>query len=441
MNIFFRRLMVGVVSVCLTGCNAGIQPLVKPSSKTSTSVGPLTSSQIEAHRELSKERQAVKLDVAIPIFDAGLNSDSSKEDAENVWPELRRAEAIRFTWKLKEALERTGHFSTVRVVPDRNATAELYVLGRIIKSTGEDVEIGLQVYDITGKDLVTSSRTMNFGFLSTVAGQALSEKSFSHSVNQKFFDDLRNKGKDSYQPIFDQSANYITSLLKDISTTEANTLKNISDLRFAASMSNEAFSEHLRTADDGIVSLVSMPSGNDTTLKKVRSIRVRDQLFVDKLQAEYQAFDQKFAKTHNVWQEQTLVEAAARSKARGKAAGQAIGAVLLLGLAIAAGQSAQDANQNYDSVGATVGVMGATIAGIGAIKMIGNSVQSSKEAEMHNDLIKELGQSVDLEVAPKVVAFEETQAELVGTASEQFTQWRTFLKKIYELEKTPNRQL
>ena len=441
MNIFFRRLVVGVASVCLVGCNAGMQPLVQPSSKSSPSIGPLTSSQIEKHRELATERLAVKLDVAIPIFDAGLNSDTSKGDAENVWPELRRAEAIRFSWKLKEALERTGYFSTVRVVPDRNATAELYVLGRIIESTGEDVELGLQVYDITGKDLVTSNRTMNFGFLSKVAGQALREKSFSHSVDQNFFSDIRNKGKDSYQPIFDQSAKYVTSLLKEVSTQEANVLRNISELRFATSMSNEAFSGHLIPGEDGIISLASMPSENDATLKKVRSIRVRDQLFVDKLQAEYQAFDQKFAKTHNVWQQQTLVEASARSKARGKAAGQAIGAVLLLGLAIAAGQAAQDSSQNYDTLGTSAGVMGAAVAGVGAIEMIGNSIQSSKEAEMHNDLIKELGQSVDLEVAPKVVAFEETQAELVGTASEQFAQWRAFLKKIYELEKTPDRQL
>lgn len=441
MNVTFRRFMVGLVTVSLTGCNAGFQSIVKSSPSSGPSVGPLTSSQIEQRRDLAKRPQTVKLDVAIPVFDPGLSTDASKSDADNVWPELRRAEAIRFTWKLKEALERSGNFSSVRVVPDRNATADLYVVGRIVKSTGEDVEISLQVHDISGKDLVTSSRTMNLGFLSAVTGQTLSEKSFSHEVDKKFFDDIRNKGKDSYQPVFDQASRYVVSLLKNISGQEASILRNISDLRFAASMSNETFSEHLITSADGVVSLASMPSENDATLKKVRAIRVRDQLFVDKLQTEYQAFDQKFSTTHNVWQEQTLVEAAARSKARQKAAGQAIGAVLLLGLAIAAGQSAQDANQNYDSVGATVGVMGATIAGIGAITMIGNSVQSSKEAEMHNDLIKELGQSVDLEVAPKVVAFEETQAELVGTASEQFTQWRTFLKKIYELEKTPDRQL
>ena len=447
MSIIFKRIVVLLVTISLTGCGAGIQSLSKGPGSSKPSVGPSTSTEIEQQAALAQKRQNIpKLDVVIPVFDPGLDA---KTEEEKVWPELRRAEASRFAWKLKEALEKSGRFNVVRVTPDSDATGELYVVGRILESTGEDVEIALQIFDISGRDLVTANRTSSFNFLSgivdtkKVVGNSLSEKSFSHSVDDEFFDDIRNKGKDSYQPVFDEAAGYVISLLKDMSAGDTIALKNIADLRFAASFSNEAFSENMTTTEDGIVTLTSLPAENDATLMKVKAIRVRDQLFVDKLQTEYQAFDQKFAKTHNVWQEQTLVEAKARSEARKKAAKQAVGAAVLIGLAVAAGKSVEreSSSSNYDPTAATLGAYAAVGAGIGAISMVGKSIQSVKEAEMHNDLIEELGQSVDLEVAPQVVAFEESQAELVGTASEQFAQWRAFLKKIYELEKTPDRQL
>ena len=95
----------------------------------------------------------------------------------------------------------------------------------------------------------------------------------------------------------------------------------------------------------------------------------------------------------------------------------------------------------YDPAGNSLKAMAAVGAGVGAFSLIGSSVQSAEEAQMHKDLVNELGQSVDLEVEPQVVEFQEEQAELMGSSSEQFAQWRAFLKKIYKLEETPQRQL
>ena len=54
---------------------------------------------------------------------------------------------------------------------------------------------------------------------------------------------------------------------------------------------------------------------------------------------------------------------------------------------------------------------------------------------------KLIGKSVDLEFAPKVIAFNKKSVELTGNAKEQFMQWRIFLQKIYSEEKTPDVQL
>ena len=55
--------------------------------------------------------------------------------------------------------------------------------------------------------------------------------------------------------------------------------------------------------------------------------------------------------------------------------------------------------------------------------------------------MKELVDSIELDMVPKVVAFEEKEQQLVGNAKEQFAQWRGLLKTIYELEKTPAKTL
>ncbi|MCH1448611.1 MAG: hypothetical protein L7U49_00370, partial [Litoricolaceae bacterium] len=178
MSMFFKRLVVLLITVSLTGCGAGLDSLSKVSKP---SVGPSTSTQIEQQAEIAKKQQiAPKLDVVIPVFDPGLDGT---EDEDNVWPEMRRAEANRFAWKLKEALEGSGRFNVVRVTPDRNATGELYVVGRVVESSGEDVEIAIQVFDIAGRDLITANRTSSFNFLSGVVdtkkivGDSVSEKS------------------------------------------------------------------------------------------------------------------------------------------------------------------------------------------------------------------------------------------------------------------------
>jgi hypothetical protein len=209
-------------------------------------------------------------------------------------------------------------------------------------------------------------------------------------------------------------------------------------MRFAASFSDDAFAEHMATKN-GRVILTSLPSEDDSMYKKVRAIRVRDQLFVDQLQTDYEQFAAKIATSYRLWQEQTLTEHQAQRQAKKDAAKAAVGAALMLGLAIAAGSSASDSN--YDVIGDTVATTAALTAGMVGIGLVGDAIKSSEEAKMHNELIQELGDSVEIDVAPKVVAFEEKEKELVGDAKEQFAQWRGFLKTIYELEKTPAKTL
>ena len=58
----------------------------------------------------------------------------------------------------------------------------------------------------------------------------------------------------------------------------------------------------------------------------------------------------------------------------------------------------------------------------------------SQEAKMHVEALRELGGSLDVEVAPLVVEVEGETLRLSGTMEGQFAEWREMLRKIYAEE-------
>ena len=398
-------------------------------------IGPKLSSFFDqpSDTQITPIQNSPKLDVIIPVFDPGIlekpaDNETADNEKEGIWPELRRAEATKFALMMKRALENTGAFGAVRVAPDKNSTGDLYVLGKIDESNGEDVEIDIKVVDISGKTWVNNS--------------------FDHRVLERFHNSLRNEGKDPYDPVFDEAAKYIVEKLKGRTAKELTALKSITDIRFATSFSESEFSKYLGKSegffgsDDffgfggSYITLASMPSDDDPNFTKTKAIRVRDQLFIDNLQTHYQKFESKMNESYAVWQEQSLQEAKAAREAEMEAIGQAVVGILAIGLAVAI-VVASDGNANYDPTPALAATGAAVVGGV----MLSKSFETSEEAKVYRDALSELGQSVDLELAPQVIEFEKKTIELTGDAAEQFAQWRNFLKLIYQAQATPEVRL
>ena len=408
--VFKKLVTVCIIfSFLLSGCAT--------KNRTSSTVGPPLSSSFSKPEGIESVAIPQKLDLIIPVFDPGLPEGPVSSEEENIWPELRRAEANRFAYKLKEKLETTGQFGAIRVTPDNTATGDLYILGRIVESNGEEVEIEIEVIDISGKRWFTED--------------------FDHKVSEGFHRDMRNDGKDAYDPLFEEAAEKIIEELSDHGLKELENLHYLADIRFGANFSDSAFMQYMKT-NGGEYTLVSKPSDDDPMLQRVRAIRVRDQLFVDSLQDNYAFFSEQMNESYLMWQKQSLLEMQAERAASKQAIGQAIGGVLFIGLAVLAAV----AGANSDSIGSsTAGATGAILGGMAGASLLGQSFKTSAEAKVHRDSLNELGQSVDMELAPRVIAFEKESVELTGNAREQFMQWRTFLQKIYFEEMTPDVQL
>jgi len=418
-----RMLMkkMGVYTLCfcfaLTGCVTNQGGAGSAGGGSGPGVGPQLSSLFGKTGEAVIDPAKPKLDIIVPVFDPGLSKAAEDYKEDGVWPELRRAEANRFALKLKQALEDTGAFGAVRVTPDQTATGDLYVLGKIVESNGEDVEIQITVADISGDTWFT--------------------RSFDHTVDPGFHKNSRNTGLDPYDPVFEEAANRIALELDDYDVAKLEQLQHVTELRFGSNFTEEAFSEHLDNTGR-TVELVSFPAEDDPMLQRTRAVRVRDQLFVDSLQDHYRTFSANMEDSYLVWQEQSLLEIEARSAANEKAVGQAALGVLAIGLGVMAIMAGARSNS---TAGSTAGATGAVVGGVIGAKLLTDSFQTSAEAKVHRDALEELGQSVDADLAPRVVAFEKATVELTGTAEEQFAQWREFLQKIFEQERTPQVQL
>jgi len=376
--------------------------------------GPELSSSYE-EKTIEAISMGAKLDVIIPVFDPGLSETAENYEEDGIWPELRRAEANRFAYKLKQALDDSNAFAAVRVTPDKTASGDLYVLGKIEESNGQDVKFVLNVIDISGKEWLN--------------------KTFKHEVKESFYKNYRSSGTDPYAPVFKQAADKIIDALKKRSFSELDDLKYIADLRFGASFNDAIFMEYMNT-EGNYFKLVSKPSDNDPMLQRVITIRVREQLFVDSLQQNYASFSQNMGDSYLRWQEASFTETQLRKEAETKSVMKAIGGVLLIGLAIAAAVASGDNSSigTPDPGLATAAIVG----GVAGAWMLSSSFKSKEEAEFHKGAIDELGESINIEMAPRVVSFEDETVELTGNIQEQFTQWREFLKRIYEQEATPD---
>jgi hypothetical protein len=364
---------------------------------------------------LAQEQQArqypypssVHLDVVVPVFDPGIPEDYNEVEDRRIWPQLRRAEATRFAVKTRDALAETGVFASVNVVPSTEATAELYVLGKIEESNSEDVSISVQLVDI--------------------AGRTWGEKTFDHRVSPGFLRDEKNEGKDTYAPVFKEVADYVYEKLLAQKEKEKSDLTHIADMRFAKSFVPEAFASYLTTNDNGVMQVAHLPSQTDPMLRRMQPLMVQDQMFFDRLQNQYDAFVANTDDSYLTWQAETLpIAAAARRQRNTQMVKAGIGALMaVLG-----------AQQSYNNSSNTTRAL-AGLVSVGGILLVGNSFQDGKEVQAHRELIDEMGESLDFEMSPHVMDLEGQMVELTGTAAEQYVQWRSHLKKIYALEQKP----
>ena len=340
------------------------------------------------------------LDIGILPFAPGIPDSEEALEKERIVPDVRRAESRYIAYQLKDTLERTGNWGAVRVTPEPSSAVDLELTGEIVISDGERLEARVRAEDSRG-----------VVWLDKVYEDNASKYSYDQPI------------EDPFQDFYNQIADDLLAYRDRVSTDEITNIRQVSQLTYAASLSEEAFGSYLDTSGRR-VTVNQLPSDSNAMLERVNRIKEREYLFIDTLDDYYGRFYRDMKPSYDEWRYATYDEAVRLRQMKKQARNRLLGGAAM----IAGGLYAGSESGTYAGQAASVGVV---VGGIGAIK---SGLERQKEAEIHEESLRELSQSLGAEIAPHVLDIEGRTIELTGTADAQYEQWRRILKEIYAEE-------
>ena len=352
------------------------------------------------------------INISIHIFEPG-KLPQSEEDRLGLSEEIRNAEARYIPIHLKYTLQRTGFWANVRVVPDENPGSEIIVKGEIINSDGENIELRIKAYDSSNKLWL--------------------DKTYKESVNINQQKITEIEKTDRYQNLYNNISNDLNNYRKKLTTSDIKKIKQIAELKFANYIAPTIYSGYIGINSNNyfnsrkIVQLKKLPANNDTMMKRVATIRLRDEMLIDTINNYYDIYYSELWDSYDNWRKFRSEELEAIREINLKATTQKI-----LGVAAIIGAIALGASHNNNVVNSTDALRTIMIAG--GSYAVYNGFQISKESQINKEALEEIGASFAVEVEPIVIDVNGKTTRLTGSAEQQYDKWRKVLKKIYENE-------
>jgi len=346
--------------------------------------------------------EAARLDVALIEFDPGLPPDG-ETIPEDIYPEIRRAEAKLLPVQLKKTLEETGQWGTVSVLPVEPIGSDVTLTAKILHSDGRDLQILVEVKDASGRTwLKQKYRTEAAAGSYGTASREL----------------------DPHQPMFNTIANAMVEARAKLSAKQLEEIATISELQFAARLAPEVFDGYLTTQEDGRVEILRLPAHDEPMLERVDEVRLRDEMFVDTMGIHYQNYATRLEPNYWHWREASSQEILAKEAlrreqiARGAASALTMVAIGLSGAFLSAPEA-----------------IAAAVAGAAIIQQQIQAIASlGEQREMHQEGLIELAESFQAEVQPMIVDLNTTNVRLTGTAAAQYEEWQRLLRDVYQAE-------
>jgi hypothetical protein len=378
-----------------------------PTVEVEEEVVPLQAAQVDLpEQEL--------LDVRIAVLDPG-ELPRSEEQARGLSDDIREAESRYMAVELRNAMEQSGYWGAVRVVPDASPGDEVLITGEIIESNGEELTLQISATDATGEKWFTDK--------------------FEGAVSIDMYDEARAEQRPVFGNVYNDIANRITQHRNKLTPEEIARIRATAELRFAEDIAPDTFSGYvINNPKKGTYQLDRLPAKDDEMLMRAQRIRGRDAMLVDRLDAHYTGLyremkdDEYFSWRKSRLQEINMIREVDKEKNEQMAQGVAL---ILAGAAMAA----VGGNTSDDALSSAMGTMAVSTAAIGVVGVV-NAQQISKQADINKAALEELGESFSGDAAAMVMEVEGETVELTGSAEEQYAQWREVLKDLHRVKTT-----
>ena len=214
------------------------------------------------------DRDYANLNVSVALFDPGIPEDRSLHRDLEVFPRVRKIEALYLPFVLRNVLANSRNWGAIRVVPDTDTAAELLVKGTIIRSDGDSLELAIHAADASGRVWV--------------------EQNFSGPAND--------------QDIYNAIAAALNSARDQLDTRALRNAVEISSLRYAQQLAPAAFDGYLEQDGENYV-LKRLPASNDPMFERINRIRGVEYVFTDAVDAKFRELSADVETVYELWRE------------------------------------------------------------------------------------------------------------------------------------------
>jgi hypothetical protein len=315
------------------------------------------------------------LNLSIEVFSPGIPEDASTHREREVFPRIREFEALLLPFALRETLANTGQWGAVRIVPEPDPAAELFISGKILRSDGDILELYIRAVDASAAVWIDK----------VYSGAAKAVRSREESES----------GARAYQSLYNAIA---ADLAAAAASHAQDSLAELSMLRYAAQLAPSVFESYLATTVEGNYKIVRLPAENDPTVQRIQRIREVEYLMTDAIDEKFQQLHGDIAPTYDVWREYRQGYKEFQKKETLRLANS-------------------DPNDRPGSYEAIV-----------------RSYDNYRWARMAKQEQEAWADAFDNEVGPAVNRIEERVAELDDWVDDNYAEWRRLLTEIFELE-------
>lgn len=318
----------------------------------------------------------VLLDIGIVVIDPGIPEDESTLARQGIFPEIRQAEARYQSVLLRDVLVASNQWGAVRVLPHRTGSSPLVVTGTIVHSDGQDLVLSIQATDTTGRTWLS--------------------KTYRDSAGESDYPVTRDA--DPFIDLYRAIANDLAAVANSLDGAALAEIPRVMELRYAASLSPEAFAGYLTQDAQGRYSAQRLPAAGDPMLARVQRIQNQEYLFIDTVDEQYVELFQEMAPVYNLWRQYGREQSIYKDEYQQRVA-----------------------NRESHGRRGTYAQMEQTYSAFRSVKI--------QQQDLH-----ELAIGFNTEVAPTVLEVGDAVFRLNGTLDAQYDEWRNILRQIFALE-------
>lgn len=318
------------------------------------------------------------LNVSISVLDPGIPADATTHRRLQVFPRIREFEALLLPFAMRETLVAANEWGAVRIVPEPDPAAELFLSGKILSSDGATLQLHLLATDASGRVWLNREYT----------DTAITGDRPVASV----------PGARAYQGLYDAVAQDLRVVRELLDRKALTDIVEISMLRYAIQLAPGAFQDFLHSSPDGTFEIIRLPAQNDPMLGRIQRIRHVEYVMTDAVDEKFQELHAEIGTTYAVW----------RSYRQKYAQYQ---------------REQAEWQQNVSSK--------APRNTYAAMERLYDNYKWARLAEQEQE---RWAKAFDNEVGPAVARIESRVAELDDWVDDRYAEWNRLLAEIFELE-------